>query len=454
MNTDIIDKQKSLSKDLAVEPELKGLKCLFGLYMFLIITDYIMPQYFGVHIGYDITCTRLANILIIVYMILNPRILSQFISLILKCKLFPTIIIFMFVCTYTMVLRININAFFLPFLEFLTLFMLIYGIRYVVGYKRAIKWSINCAYFFGFYGIIEYLCGQSLFIKFLKTVPSAVDNMYRSGHYRIMGPCGHALGYGLFLIILIALTCLDIDKDEVYLFKRPFLILLLIINVFLTGSRSTLGVVCLEIFLIILASNGDNRKKSLAFIGCLLIVGSIFLLIFRNTTIGQYIMLQITSVVDQLCGTEYAAKYGAEISRLEDSGNYRDVLPLIFKLDWLNPLLGRGLHASFGAVINGIPVISVDNFYVAEYIKYAYPGLIAYILFILSNVILMIRSIVKYKSGLCKLALIATICYFLNLWWLDTLQTLKYEYLLIAIFYAFYLTKKNKVKIINSQEGV
>ena len=52
---------------VAEEPELRNLKVLFSLMVFLIITDFVMPQYFGIHIGYDLTCTRLADLLIVLY---------------------------------------------------------------------------------------------------------------------------------------------------------------------------------------------------------------------------------------------------------------------------------------------------------------------------------------------------------------------------------------------------
>ena len=37
------------------EPELRSLKLLFGIYTFFFISSIVMPQYFGVNIGYDIT---------------------------------------------------------------------------------------------------------------------------------------------------------------------------------------------------------------------------------------------------------------------------------------------------------------------------------------------------------------------------------------------------------------
>ncbi len=427
---------------LLEEPELKNLKVLFFLNAFLLLTDYIMPQYFGVHIGYDITCTRLANMLIVLYMLLNPKIFTHFCKTIFECVLTLPLVAYLFVAGYTMVFRADINAFFLVFLEALTLYMLIYGIRYVIGFNRAIRWSIGCAYFFGCYGIVEFVYGKSLFLQFLSTVPNAVANTYRSGHYRIMGPCGHALAYGLLLILFIAVACIDLEKNEVFLFKRPFLVILLYINVFLTGSRSTLGITILEAVLIILFSNRRNIKKTLLIIFFAILALALFLLLFHGTSVGRYILMQITSVIDQIFGTSYAAYFGAQTTRLENSEEYRKVLPLIFTLDWLNPLVGRGVSRKISVKINGIYVESIDNYYVSQYIKYAYPGLVCYVIFIITTLGKMIHTIVKYKSAFAKVAFIGTCCYFINLWWVDALQTLKFEYVIIAIFYSYVIVMK------------
>lgn len=421
------------------EPQMKNLKLLYWLSAFLLITDYVMPQYFGIDIGYDLTCTRIANLGILLYFFLNPRLFTHFCKTMFSCRLFIFFVIYLFVCGYTMVLRVDLNAFFMVFFEALTLFMLVYCIRYVLGVERAIRWGINSAYFLGVLGIVDYVLGQSLMLKFLKTVPTSVANTYRSGQYRIMGPCGHPLAYGLYLILLIPLACIDFKKNEVYLFKRPVLILLLMLNVFLTGSRSTLGIVILEVFLIIIFSNKKNVKKTFFFLLTLIVGMSFFLLLFYETKIGQYVLMQLASLIDQFFGTEYAAYFGAEVTRLDDSEEYRKMLPLIFTLDWLNPLVGRGVSRSFGAEINGFYIISIDNYYVSQYIKYAYPGLITYVMIIVSTVTGMIVAIKKYKSPVFKMTFVGTVCYFINLWWLDALQTLKYEYIIIAIFYALYM---------------
>lgn len=433
------------------EPELRDLKLLYGIYAFLIFVLFIMPQYFGIHIGIDITCTRLANVLILGYMLLSPKVFTHFWKTSIRCDIFIPLALYLFVAAYTMVLRVDINAFFMVFIEILTLFMNIYGIRYIVGYKRAIKWSMYCAYFLSCYGLVEYFYGESIFLKFLSTVPNHVFNFYRSGHYRIMGPCGHSLGYGLLLILFIAIACLDLETDEVYLFKRPVLLILLYVNVFLTGSRSTLGISVVEAVVILFFSNHRNVKKSLLIIAVCATFFVIFILLFYNTGIGQYIMGQIMSVIDEVLGTEYAAYFGVDTDRLEDSSNYRAALPYIFTLDWLNPIVGRGTNFS-GAEINGVFIHSIDSYYIVQYVKYAYPGLIMYVLFMITLARRLIQDIYVHHNALAKVVLIGGFFYFLNLWWVDALQTLKFMYAFIAIFYSYILQQDDMQYMVQSDK--
>lgn len=429
--------------------ELRNLKLLKGIYIFLVVTLIVMPQYFGIHFGYDLTCTRAANLLIILYMFMCPMVMTHFWHTSLRCPVIYPLLAYLFVGGYTMVYRKDINAFFLIFLEVLTFFMLIYGIRYVLGYRKVLKIVIGCAYFLTIYGFAEYVYGRSIFLQFLLTMPAKVMNSYRSGHYRIMGPCGHSLAYGLLLIIFISVSSYDPEKDEVYLFHRPGLLLMLLGNVFLNGSRSTLGIVCLECLLILLFSKRTAFKKTIVFAFFALFISGAALILLQGTELGQYLMGQLMSVVDQVFGTSYAGKFGVDTTTLENSTNYRKYLPYIFKLDWLNPIIGRG-NRFFGAEIEGVYIKSIDNYYVSQYIKYAYPGLISYVLFIIISAVILIREIYKRKSGLAKMVLIGFGCYFLNLWWLDTLQTLKFIYFLLAIFFAYWLEREDFEKRMRS----
>lgn len=426
--------------------ELKNLKILYVLMSILIITDYVMPQYFGIHIKFDITCTRLLNILLMVYFILNKKIFNHFVQMVLKCKISVWMALFFMVIVYTGVLRGSINTLFLAPLEILTFYMVIYGIRYVIGIKRFMKWSIRIAYFLAVFGVVEYIAGFSIFHRFLSTVPNAVTEGYRSGFYRIMGPCGHALGYGLFLIILVAISCIDYKKDRINLFQRPVLVLLLAVNIFLTGSRSTLAIMFFEFIAIIIMSDRETRKKSFIYITAILVAFVVFLMAFQGTDLGRYILMQIMMLVDEALGTQYAASFGADLTTLANSSSYREKLPEIFKLSWLNPLLGRGVITGFGVAIDGVYIQSIDNYYVATYIRYGYPGLVSYCLMIIASAVMMISTIIKTKSGICKAVLIGMVCYFVNLWWLDTLQTLKYVYILMALYFAYVLADDRKEK--------
>ena len=427
------------------KPELNHLKFLHGIYTFLIVTIIVMPQYFGIHIGYDITCSRFADILLTVYMFSCPMVLTHFWKTTTRCSVFYPLAMYVLVGAYTMVFRVNVNAFFLIFLEAYTFFLMIYGIRYVLGYKKALKLIIGCAYFLAVCGLIEFLYGRSIFLQLLATMPTKVGNSYRSGQFRIMGPCGHSLGYGLLLIILIAIACYDIDRDEMNLFRRPFLFTLLLVNVFLNGSRSTLGIVVLECFLIMVFSRGVVFKKTIFYVFLFFGIAGTLLFLLQGTEIGRYFMGQIMSVVDQVFDTTYAAQYGIDSTTLQNSSDYRDVLPRIFTLDWLNPFLGRGSQFG-GAEIDGVYIHSIDNYYVSQYIQYAYPGLVCYALFIITALVTLVREIVKFKSGLAKMTLIGISCYFVNLWWVDALQTLKFTYLLLAVFFAYQLERKDREK--------
>ncbi|MBQ6024346.1 MAG: hypothetical protein IJL20_01930 [Lachnospiraceae bacterium] len=422
--------------------------------MFLLITLIVMPQYFGVHIGYDITCSRFANILLTLYAILQYKVLNLFIKCFLNASVTVPLMLYLFVAFYTMVLRANINAFMLVFLEILTLYMLIFAIRYVIGIRRALKIIIGCAYFLSVYGFVEFMAGHSLMLQFLSTVPNAVSNCYRSGFYRIMGPCGHPLGYGLLLILLIAIACYDYDREAIYLYRRPVLLFMLLGNVFLTGSRSSQGVALIEVLVILIMSRGVNKRKTIAYTLIIISAFSAFLAMSFKTRIGNYLLMQITTLIDHVLGTEISVNFGADITTLRNSEGYREFLPLIFQLDWLNPLVGRGVQGTFGAEFptedGGIVYIhSIDNYYVLQYIKYAYPGLVSYVIFIFTGIITMFRKLFLNKSGLTKILLVGFACYFINLWWVDSLQTLKFVYIFLALFFAEMFWQKDKKKAIN-----
>lgn len=396
----------------------------------------VMPQYFGIPTPvFDFTILRIMIVAVLFFIIVDEQRKRDFVDLIIKSKFTMFLVPYLIVIGYTMGLRADINAFLNPFMELLSLYLLIYVIQHSVGVEKAIRILTIFTYVFAIMGLVEYVMDVSPF-SYLNTLPGIYTGRFvRSGHYRIMSSCVHSLGYGLLLMTIVPFACLDLKKNKIDIFKNFILLILLALNVFLTGSRSTLAVFLIEVFLLFLLSD-IKHKKRVVLIGIVLLVGVAgFLVVFHNTNIAQYIMLQITTIVDEILGTEFSVTYGANLNDLSSSSNYRDQLKYIFTLDWLNPFLGIGRKRTFSAEINGSFIKSVDNFYIAEYIRYAYPGLISFVLFVAHFVVNIAKGALKKKSALCKMLLVGCAGYLINLMWVDSLQTLKYLYVLFAIYF-------------------
>ena len=232
----------------------------------------------------------------------------------------------------------------------------------------------------------------------------------------------------------VQFACYDEVNDRIDLMRRPLLFALFFINIMLTGSRSTLGIFFLEAALLIAFSDKEKKKKILVFITLFAICFTLAVIIFKNTSFGQYVLLQLTSVVDAAFGTTYSVQYGADQNALGSSSAYREQLKGIFKVRWLNPILGIGRKRNFSGVVNGSVIQSIDSFYIAEYIRYAYPGMFSFMGFMGYWIYKMTKSaFVTSKSKLSYILLIGMACYALNLKWVDSLQTLKYMYVLCAL---------------------
>lgn len=403
--------------------------------MAFFFTLYILPQYFGIPFPlFDFTALRIMIIVMFLFILGIKQRQQDFFKLIAKAPYSIVLIPYLIVLIYTTVLRADVNAFLNPAIELISFYLLVYVIKNCFGVNKTIVYILIFSYILSILGLVEYVIQRSPF-SYLETIHGLSSGRFiRSGYYRIMGPAIHSLGYGLILVTMVPIVCYDIEKEEINIFRHKLLFIMIAANIFFTGSRSTLSVFMLEIAILALLSTKLNKKK-------LILKGSLFvaffvasLFILQHTSIAQYILLQITSVIDELLGTTYSVQYGADLNALGSSSNYRDQLKYIFQVDWLNPLLGIGRKRSFSCEINGSFIYSVDNFYIAEYIRYAYPGMICYVIFLLYFLIRMLKNSFQKKSQISKMLLTGSLCYCINIIWLDSLQTLKYLYILFAIF--------------------
>lgn len=435
------EKTANESKYVRPSREKKIFRNVSVLFLFSL---FVMPQYFGIPTPFfDFTILRIMIVVIILMILSDVKRKNQFLEMMIKCKFSLVLIPYLVVISYTMVLRADLNAFLNPFIEIICLFLMIYVIRYELGIERTIDIIYIFLWIFCIEGIIEFGLGKSLF-SYLETIKGTYTGAFvRSGNYRIMGPCTHSLGYGILLISATPLICYNIKKKEIYLFHRPVLFALIACNVFLTGSRSSLSVFIVEVIMLFLISDYKNQKKSLLIFLVLIGIMAIFLIIGYRTSIGQYILLQVTSIIDSILGTQIAVRFGADMMALGSSSNYRDQLIYVFGVSWLNPLLGIGRKRGFSSEINGSFIQSIDNFYVAEYVRYAYPGLFSYLLFLFIAIKDALKKYVAGRDKICLVLFVGMLCYFLNLWWIDSNQTLKYLYLLIALSEVYELPKES-----------
>lgn len=428
-------------------------KIFYVVSIVFLFSLFVLPQYFGVPFPmFDFTMLRIMIILLFLLILSDRDRRNDFVKVITNYRYSLVLIPYLLVIGYTMVLRVDINAFLNPFLEIVAMYLTIYVIKYSLGIEKTINILVGFTYLIAILGMVEFVMGRSPF-SYLETISGIYTGQFiRSGHYRIMGPCNHSLGYGLMLVSITPIVCIDIKEKCVNILKHPFLMILLLANVFFTGSRSTLSVFIVEIFLLFFFSDNYTKKKSIIIFGMVLSVVTVYVMVFNNSTIAQYIMLQLTTIIDEIFGTDFSLSYGASKDALSSSSNYRDQLASIFTLDWLNPLLGIGRKRAFSSEINGSFIHSVDSFYIAEYIRYAYPGLFAYLLYIGYFIVSMVKKFKSKQGGIYKGLFVAAVCYLINLYWVDSLQTLKYIYIIFVI-YIIYAGDEEKIQVVKIERN-
>ncbi len=414
-----------------------------GISICFIASYFLMPQYVGINLaGFDLTVNRIFLLVLLMCIVADENSAKEFVGMVRNFKYLAPVLCFEIVLAYTGVLRVDINTLMNATIEFVFMFLLIYVIKYILGISLFIKIVKVSAFILCVLGIQEYVTGINLFHK-LQTLDANFSQYIRSGSLRIMGPCGHALAYGLLLLLFLPLVCVDWEEKKVNLLQNKLLFFLIVINIFLTGSRSSLALLIVELGLLFLCSPVKEKKQALLFLLLAVAAVAAFVVVMPNNSMSRYIMLQVTSVIDTVLGTNFAVSYGAETERLSNSSYYRQVLPKVFFVSYLNPILGRGVsrHSSFQ--IDGISIISIDNFYVAQYIRYAYTGLLSYMWFVVAIAIDMLKNWFRRKDGVYAVLLIACVSYYINLWWMDSLQTLRYVYAWFAMIYVYMLDHRH-----------
>lgn len=409
-------------------------------------TIFFMPDYFGLSIGFALNTQRILLVIIWIWILSIHHRRNQMLAVIINNRTITAILIYMFVSVYTGLYRLDVGSILNPTIDyFMVYFTTIYFLKSDLSEETLMKEILFLTYVLCFLGVVEYIVKKPLFGE-LETIEGMFSGAYyRDGTYRIMGPAHHALGYGLFLLLMCPLSCYNYKEKKLDLLERPILLLLIMLNIYLTSARSALGIMGAELVALFLLSAKKEKQRYLVLGGCLLAMVLLLMVMFFNTSPVQKIITMVISSVDGALGTNLNEQlFGIHSAQLEDSAQYRKYLPLIFGLDWLNPYVGRGTKYKLSLYIYGYLIQSIDNFYINQYVKLAYPGLATTIVLILANVRFVFSGMMISRDPFYKVLMVAFFAYFLNLWFADSLGTLDYVFVLFGMMYVHY-TKEEAV---------
>lgn len=304
------------------------------------------------------------------------------------------------------------------------------------------------AFILSILGIVEYLTSFNVF-TLLETsnVEGVSSSTYiRQGNLRISTSFSHSLGYGLYLLLLIPIAYFQY-KNSSKRNSRNFyltLTLLLLINMLLTSSRSTLIAFFVSLVFYFLMSN-LRKKLNLFLLICFFIIP---LLGFSITPMAEEIPVlsivgkNVKALSDTLLGTTYIDEYGSN----SDPFIYRETLiQYAFSLNGSENILGKGIgFIRSQPLVFDIPELnpygptisySVDNFFINQKLEIGWIGLITTILLFASIIYFAFKH--RKEQNIYLIFLVSLIGYTCELFMVNSLDTLKYFWIITALLSAF-----------------
>ncbi|MCD7817471.1 MAG: hypothetical protein LUH07_00230 [Lachnospiraceae bacterium] len=254
METNVVRYGISQVRDL-LHPLIKDKKITFsGVADWYVFSLFVLPSYFGIRmVFFDLTAVRFFEVLLLLGIYVNKKRRADFIALIKRCPNIIFIALYSFVLIYTDLYRRSISSILYWLMNcVLVLFCVAYLIVYEYVLEEFVKKVRKCAWIIAAVSPLELVIGKPPF-SFLDTLNKSISSE-RFGNTRIMGNCSTTNGYAMYLMILLPLFCYDWEKKRIDIGKNKFLIALIGLNIFLTGSRLTVGTLILAFFYVLLRS--------------------------------------------------------------------------------------------------------------------------------------------------------------------------------------------------------
>lgn len=408
-------------------------------YLYL-VTTFALPQYFGVPLpGFALTAHRLVTIAFIFTVFISRKhgraFLWNFLGLPATIYLLPLLIVYAY--TAIAVSSINSVAGFLVDM-FLTFYIVYYCITEILGAKRSIKFVAKLVAVVCVLAIYDMLRRQNPY-ELLHTIKNIkAEGGWRANSYRVAGLCGHPIAFGMYLMLLLPVICIDVEKKRFNLLHRPITLLLMALAMLGTGSRGPVACFAGECLVFFAISDRDYKRRYSGTIFLVFTAAVVLLVVFNEERhIDRWFWLNVFQIVDQIFDTHFTLdRYGYWQHALAiNSTDYRSELTQLFFSPDLDPILGRGNQGdTISFVSGGFYIESIDNFYVLQYIRYAWPGVTA-TLFCFVGLVFRCLSLWR-KSGRNSIYLaigVAFVAYYINLWTVAELGTMKFYLAVFAI---------------------
>lgn len=319
--------------------------------------------------------------------------------------------------------------------------------------------SIFCyaSFALAFLGIIEYLTYFNIFhLLNISNVAVITANSYiRQDQLRVSSSFSHALGYGLYLLLFIPIAYYKYKYCHHKNIYRLGL-LLLIINLLMTISRSTILAFMTAIFIYFLFS---NLKKKIIFIYSVVFIAIPIILLSlapgANSIPGlSTVSNNVEGISDTFFGTHLSQNYGHNIQPF----SYRNqLIDFAFSQQGTENILGKGVGFirteplvfylpdvnPYGPTISN----SVDNYYMNVKLESGWFGLISTVLLF----VLIMVTVFKYwnKILFSKIIFISFCGYMIGLFMVNDLDTIQFLWILLALFSA-HLNVTKKIESVNN----
>lgn len=420
--------------------------------IFIILTP-IIPLYLAIDVSTSLPLLSAYRLLYLLF-IIDELIIKKKISKLIDCikKDMFTNIIFIYIASLFIATIINFNKTSLVNLisiiieQILLYYIICINIKSMKTVELIIDLIIKVSLVLSILGVIEYLTSFNIFSLLDTSKRLSSSNYIRMGSLRVSTSFNHSLGYGLYLVLFIPIVMYrmhksKLEKKKTNLYFDRVTFILMNINLILTGSRSTILILIFQYSIMFLMSSW--RKQVIISIVGIIIFGAIT--IFSISPVGENIpgisMINnnIKMLYDTLLGTnlvdnfgdnddpfiyrgkliEYAlSKKGKEFIAGQGLGFIRDN-PLVFDIPELNP---------WGPTIS----YSVDNYYILKFLEVGFIGLIGTIaLFFKYLRSIFINIKINYFN---KMLFVSMIGYLVNLFMVDQLETIKYLWILLALY--------------------